>query len=69
MIRGLYSAASGIKAQATRTDIHASNLANVSTSGFRSQRAFASVYRGAVARAGGPAASANQAVALAGSYE
>ena len=28
MIRGLYSAASGISAQAARTDIYAANLAN-----------------------------------------
>lgn len=38
MIRGLYSAASGISAQAARTDIYAANLANSSTSGYLRNR-------------------------------
>lgn len=39
MIRGLYSAASGIKAQIARTDIYAANLANSSTNGYVRNRA------------------------------
>lgn len=38
MIRGLYSAASGINAQAARADVYAANLANSSTSGYLRNR-------------------------------
>ncbi len=38
MIRGLYSAASGVSAQAARTDIYAANLANSSTNGYLRNR-------------------------------
>lgn len=39
MIRALWSAASGMKAQQTNLDVIANNLANVNTSGFKKQRA------------------------------
>ncbi len=39
MVRGLYAAASGMMAQIARQDIHAHNLANANTVGFRGARA------------------------------
>jgi len=39
MIRSLWSAASGMKAQQTNLDVISNNLANVNTSGFKKQRA------------------------------
>ncbi|GAB6280941.1 MAG: flagellar basal-body rod protein FlgG [Thermovirga sp.] len=39
MIRALWSAATGMKAQQTNLDVIANNLANVNTSGFKKQRA------------------------------
>ncbi|MEA3508549.1 MAG: flagellar basal-body rod protein FlgG [Synergistota bacterium] len=39
MIRSLWSAASGMKAQQTNLDVIANNLANVNTTGFKKQRA------------------------------
>ena len=39
MIRGLYTGASGMLAEMTRTDIISNNLANVNTSGFKKDRA------------------------------
>lgn len=38
MIRGLYSAASGITTQIAKNDVYAANLANVSTAGYRRSR-------------------------------
>jgi flagellar basal-body rod protein FlgF len=38
MIRGLYSAASGIATQTAKNDVYAANLANVSTAGYRRSR-------------------------------
>ena len=38
MIRGLYSAASGMTTQAAKNDVYAANLANVSTAGYRRSR-------------------------------
>ncbi|MGE5578114.1 MAG: flagellar basal body protein [Syntrophothermus sp.] len=35
MIRGLYTAASGMLAEARRNDVIANNLANVDTTGFK----------------------------------
>ena len=64
----LYTAASGLIVESRRMDLVSNNLANVSTSGFRSQRVFSTIYEGVAAvdpalRAG------NQSVALAGSYD
>ena len=39
MIRSLYSAATGMHAQQTQTDVVANNLANSSTTGFKKSRA------------------------------
>lgn len=39
MIRALWSAASGMKAQQTNLDVIANNLANVNTTGFKKERA------------------------------
>ncbi|MDK2878686.1 MAG: flagellar basal-body rod protein FlgF [Thermoanaerobacteraceae bacterium] len=39
MIRGLYTAASGLVAEMARTDVISNNLANVNTSGFKKDRA------------------------------
>ncbi len=39
MIRGLYTGASGMLAEMTRTDVISSNLANVNTTGFKKDRA------------------------------
>ena len=39
MLRGIYTAASGMLAQGIRTDVLANNLANVDTSGYRRQTA------------------------------
>lgn len=39
MIRGLYTGASGMLAEMTRTDVISNNLANVNTSGFKKDRA------------------------------
>lgn len=38
MVRGLYVAASGITLQIKKNDVHAANLANVSTAGYRRNR-------------------------------
>ncbi|HHW03958.1 MAG TPA: flagellar basal-body rod protein FlgF [Thermoanaerobacterales bacterium] len=39
MIRGLYTAASGLMAEMARTDVISNNLANVNTAGFKKDRA------------------------------
>lgn len=39
MIRGLYTAASGMLGEVTRTDVISNNLANVNTTGFKKDRA------------------------------
>ena len=39
MIRALYSAATGMRAQETNIDVVANNLANVNTTGFKKSRA------------------------------
>jgi flagellar basal body rod protein FlgG len=65
----LYTAASGLLVEERRMDLVSNNLANLSTPGFRARRAFATVYGGALARAGGANAAANRSVALAGAYE
>ena len=59
----LYTAASGLIAQARKLDMVANNLANVSTNGYRAQRTFQNVYQRHVGSPG------NRAVALAGSWE
>lgn len=44
MIRGLYTAASGMMAEALRNDVVANNLANVNTIGFKRDRTIASPF-------------------------
>jgi flagellar basal-body rod protein FlgF len=45
MIRGIYTAGSGMMTEATRTDVIANNLANASTPGFRKDIAVAKDFR------------------------
>jgi flagellar basal body rod protein FlgG len=65
----LYIAASGLLVEERRLELIANNLANLSTAGFRAQRAFSTVYRASADMAGPLPHAANQAVALAGVYE
>lgn len=44
MVRGLYTAASGMLAEALRTDVVANNLANVDTVGFKRDRTIATAF-------------------------
>ncbi len=62
----LYTAASGLLVEQRRLEMISNNLANLSTTGFRAQRSFSTVYRGFAPEADGHPA--NKAVALAGAY-
>jgi flagellar basal-body rod protein FlgF len=50
MIRGLYAAGAGMIAEATRTDVTANNLANVSTAGFKKDVAIGKDFRSMMIR-------------------
>jgi flagellar basal body rod protein FlgG len=65
----LYTAASGLLAEERRLELLSNNLANVSTPGFRAQRAFAAVFQRFGAEAPQRVRAANAGVAIAGSYE
>ncbi|MBZ5637233.1 MAG: flagellar hook basal-body protein [Acidobacteriia bacterium] len=65
----LYTAASGLLAEERRLELISNNLANLSTPGYRAQRAFSTVYQKFGADAGEGVRAANAGVALAGTYE
>lgn len=61
MIRALYSAASGLEAQALNIDVIANNLANVNTTGFKKSRAdFQDLLYQTSKEPGGPATTTTQ---------
>jgi flagellar basal body rod protein FlgG len=67
----LYSAASGLALEQRRVETIANNLANLSTTGFRTRRLYATVHGAAQLAAAPPeiAAASSRPVALSGSYE
>lgn len=65
----LYTAASGLLVEERRIELIANNLANLSTPGYRSQRAFSAVYQRFAPGAPDAMRVANASVALAGAYE
>jgi flagellar basal-body rod protein FlgG len=69
MDSGLYTAYSGLRATADLLDVVANNLANVNTTGFKSDETFQKMYNRAVAEAGaGPLEDAmNNSAAIGGS--
>jgi len=69
MDSGLYTAYSGLRATADLLDVVSNNLANVNTTGFKSDEAFQKMYNRAVAEAGaGPLEDAmNNSAAIGGS--
>jgi len=64
----LYTATSGLINEQRRLDLISNNLANASTSGFRSQRLFSSVYSQRTQDAPASVHAANTSVAPAGAY-
>ena len=65
----LYTAASGLINEQRRLDMISNNLANMSTSGFRAQRLFSTVYSGLGRDAPSSVRAANAGVAVAGAYD
>ena len=69
MYSQLYTAASGLIQEQKRLDLISNNLANLSTSGFRSQRLFSTIYRRLDPNVPESIQSGNASVAVAGAYE
>ncbi len=65
----LYTAASGLLQEERRLELISNNLANLSTPGYRAQRAFATVYQKLGPEAGAIVRGANAGVAIAGTFE
>lgn len=65
----LYTAASGLLAEERRLELISNNLANLSTPGFRAQRAFTEVFQRFGPESAEGVRAANAAVAVAGAYE
>ncbi len=64
-----YVAASGLLVEERRVEMIANNLANLSTSGYRSQRSFSAIFEALDPGASPELAAVNRAVALGGAYE